>query len=195
MHVRRVCYVGIDLAVKKGRCSGVAIKYGEYCESLCAYSWSELLKLLSKFLSTCTECVVAIDAPLTLPRNGCAFRNVDRKLIARGYRLLPLSFKGMRLLTNKAMELKRILEGFGCVVLETHPRSALLSSRCGSIKELAKVMGLDRCVDAAEQLRVKDVLDAVVSLAVALCRDLNCVEVIEADDGAIALLKELCLNG
>ncbi len=191
MSVNRVCYVGIDLAVRKGRCCGIAIEFDGRCEAFCAYSWSETVSVLAKLLTQCSRCVVAIDAPLTLPSQDRAFREVDRKVIEKGFRLLPLSFRGMKLLAQRAIELRKLLENMGCVVVETHPRSALMSSGCLSVEDLTSSIGI-ACRREACAAYVKDVKDSIVALAVAICVDRGCAEFVEASDGCIALLKKLC---
>ncbi len=77
--------------------------------------------------------VVAIDAPLTLPRGRCCFddsccgtrkiRECDRMLISRGYRVFPPGFSFMKQLTLRGKSLKEKLRGYE--LIEVHPRTSM----------------------------------------------------------------------
>ncbi len=72
----------------------------------------------------CSPRIVAIDAPLSLPTSG-AYRKVDLKLKKMGCPVLPPLFRGMKLLTERAMKLASTLREMGFEVIEVHPRSTL----------------------------------------------------------------------
>ncbi|NPA96507.1 MAG: DUF429 domain-containing protein [Crenarchaeota archaeon] len=184
------CFIGVDLAVREGKCCGIAILKGSVCLAMCSFSWRETVELLTRIVEECSECIVAIDAPLTTSERG--FRDVDKRMISLGYRVLPPSFPGMRVLTSKAIELSKMLRGKGCRVLETHPRSALLSSRCSDAEDIMRRLGL-RCVIRAERSKwLKDVLDSLVALCVAICSEKGCSKSIDGVDGSIEILETLC---
>lgn len=123
--------IGIDLAVR--RPSSLAGLTGEGI-----WLWrSEAKELLeNKLLAD----VVVIDAPLSLPKAG-GFRDFERKLISKGYRLLPINMRYMRELAMLGMELRRKFENSGSIVLETHPSSAIKAlgeSREGLVHTLSR---------------------------------------------------------
>ena len=68
--------------------------------------------------------VVAIDSPLSVPRLGI-MRDVDRRMVKQGYRVLPTLFPSMEVLTRRGMALARMLEKRGIEVIEVHPRSSM----------------------------------------------------------------------
>ncbi len=85
------------------------------------------------FIEDNHPCVVAIDAPLTLPRGRCCFddsccgtrkiRECDRMLISRGYRVFPPGFSFMKQLTLRGKALKEKLCGYE--LIEVHPRTSM----------------------------------------------------------------------
>jgi hypothetical protein len=68
--------------------------------------------------------VVAIDAPLSLPKTGFT-RYVDRQMVKLGYRVLPPLYPAMRLLTKRGIKLSRKLRAREIEVIEVHPRSSM----------------------------------------------------------------------
>ena len=114
--------------------------------------------------------IVAVDSPLSYRP---PFRDFERLMIRKGFRLLPLSLKGMRDLTLMGIELKNKLEAYGTAVLETHPSSAL------------RVVGPPRfsslsCLD-------KDLMDSLVCLLASYSLLKNKVIVFKGADGVLVL--------
>ena len=78
--------------------------------------------------------VIAIDAPLTLPRGRCCFddtccgtrkiRECDRALISMGFRVFPPGFSFMKQLTLRGKAMREKLETQGFKVIEAHPRTS-----------------------------------------------------------------------
>ncbi len=166
---------GIDLAVT--RPSTIAVLSESGCIEVRHLKFNELISELSHAR------LVAVDAPLSLPNEG-AFRDFERALLKRGYRLLPLSLTSMRKLANIGIELKNILENEGVVVLETHPASA------------KRALGLsdDDLVNIMKKLRFckklprnKDEIDALVCLLVALLYVNGKTEEIKGEEGSMVL--------
>ncbi len=186
------CFIGIDLAVRKGKCCAIASLRDSRIAIKCSFSWEETIQCLEKLVNGCDYCIAAIDAPLSLgPSKG--FRDVDRELISKGFRVLPPSFPGMRRLTEKAIELAQWLRALGCTVVETHPRSALRNSGCLNVGAALSRLGLPRVNIAGELSKwSKDLEDALVALCVAICVDRGCVEAVTASDGEIVLLSRIC---
>ncbi len=175
------CCAGIDLSVKKP--SGLAI----ICDNKLAHlelivKDDDILRVLKSFNTR----VVAIDAPLTLPRRGY-MRVVDVEMHRRGFRVLPPLWRGMKPLTLRGIELAKRLESEGMEVIETHPTSALKSSYCASKEELIeKVLGIKvRGVTSDE-------VDAIICAIVALMYSKGRYTSVKAPDGTIILLPRIC---
>jgi len=66
--------------------------------------------------------LVAIDAPLSLPRKGL-MRKTDRDMHKQGYPVFPPLFRTMKKLTIRAMRIAREIEKEGISTLEVHPTS------------------------------------------------------------------------
>jgi deoxyribonuclease V len=106
---------GLDLAGKETNPSGIAIlnKFNFECSEA---------KDDREILETLKDCkLVAIDAPLGFAKKG-HLRECDLELRELA-QTLPPDFKGMKILTERAMELKSKLENQGTVVIETFPRA------------------------------------------------------------------------
>ncbi|AWR97382.1 DUF429 domain-containing protein [Acidianus sulfidivorans JP7] len=150
-------YCGIDLAVK--RKTAVSRIINEKVEF-------EFLSTDEEIIEYCKGSkVVAIDSPLSISKG---FRNVDRKMLKNGYKVLPPSF--MISLVRRAIKLK---ENFNYVI-ETHPTS--------SLKKLN--------INWRTFSNIKDEVDAVICALTAYAHDLGIAEEILADDGAIYLLPK-----
>lgn len=186
-----VTCAGIDLAARAHRPSGVSIIRAENASSMrlvyiaTAYENSEILETLVKHgVDT-----VAVDSPLSLPQGISMYREVDLKMIRLGYRVFPPGWKYMRELTLRAIELSRQLSEKGIKVVETHPLSALKSSRCSSIEELLQRTGLWSTIILQ---RTPHELDALVASIVCAYYCFGRGVLIEAVDGNIVLLPQLC---
>jgi uncharacterized protein len=96
-----------------------------------------------------TPAIVAIDAPLTLPRGRASLeqwgpphlRECDRELQALGIRFFPLTLGPMRQLTARGMALAAALRRLGLAVIEAYPGGA------------QDVLGLPRKSRGEERLR------------------------------------------
>ncbi|MFP3217256.1 DUF429 domain-containing protein [Acidianus sp.] len=126
-----------------------------------------------KFLATDEEIinyckdakVTSIDSPLSLSKG---FREVDKKMIRNGYKVLPPSF--MASLVKRAIKLSSLLPN----VIETHPTS--------SMKNLG--------INWKEYAKKKDEIDAVICAITAYAYDNHIVLKISANDGVIYLLPK-----
>jgi len=93
--------------------------------------------------------IVAIDAPLSLPRGRRSLdvpgpphlRACDRALLARGIRFFPVTLGPMRMLTRRGIDLAARLRSDGYEVIEAYPGGA------------QDVLGLPRKGDGVERLR------------------------------------------
>lgn len=147
--------VGIDLAGLNTRPSGLATLTGRTFKTQLIYSDEQIVD----FCVRGAPDLVAIDAPLSLPKRG-NLRNADMSLIKRGLRVFPPTFAGMLSLTKRGMLLAKKLRARKIKVIEIHPRtSGILIFKTGDrerwIKKLKKVgfrlYGNNSCheVDAA----------------------------------------------
>ena len=111
--------VGIDLAGVENRPTGWALLQGSYVKILTLYSDKEILR---KTLEV-HPLIVAIDAPLTLPRNG-KMRLADREMKKLGCAVLPPLFPGMKKLTLRGVHLASKMRENNLEVIEVHPTSS-----------------------------------------------------------------------
>lgn len=121
--------VGLDLAGSPRRPTGLSKLY---YPSLDVYT--SIVYTDDEILETLIECkprVVAIDAPLGLPRGrsslddrGPHLRLCDIMLRRAGIRFLPVTLGAMRMLTERGMRLKPIIEELGFEVIEVYPGGA-----------------------------------------------------------------------
>jgi len=120
---------GIDLAGVESRPTGLCIMDDLLCSS------TSLLYTDDEILDKTLECapgVVAIDAPLALPRGRKSLtrrskihlRECDRELLRMGIKFFPLTLGPMRYLTERGMRLRAELEKKGLMVIETYPGAA-----------------------------------------------------------------------
>jgi hypothetical protein len=118
--------IGIDLAGVESRPTGLCIMDDTLrCSSCLLYTDNEILDRTLK----CAPGVVAIDAPLALPRgresltkrSNIHLRECDRELLRMRIKFFPLTLGPMRQLTERGMRLRAELEGKGLMVIETYP--------------------------------------------------------------------------
>lgn len=175
--------VGLDLAAKQSRCSGYAVLNvrDKEVEALkCLYTDDEILTEVLKL----GNAVIAIDAPLTpTPK----FRDVDKLMIKRGFKVFPPNFKWMGELSVRGYKLATALVKEGFKVIETHPRSVLKRLGIHTLQELLDLLNVKHSL-SVNTLR-KDLKDALISACVALCYVLNCYEEIGSHDGTIYLIS------
>lgn len=168
-------FAGIDLAGVETRPSGFAV-LDEYLsvETMILRTDAEILREVSRF----NPAVVAVDAPLSLPRGRVSLevrssvhlRDCDRELLRRGIRFFPVTLGPMRSLTERGIRLKKMLSSSGFRVIEVYPGGAQdilrIPRKSRGVdrlrKELArlKIRGLEKVVTHHE-------LDAVTAALVA----------------------------
>ncbi len=141
-----VAIVGLDLAGVEIRPTGFCLLRGLIAESSLAYADCEILERVKRAMPA----VVAIDAPLSLPRGrrtiedraGEHFRESDRELQRRGIKFFPITLGPMRSLTTRGISLKKALESYGLRVIEVYPGGA------------QDVLGIPRKQSGLDKLRV-----------------------------------------
>ncbi len=177
---------GVDLAAKSSNPTGVAVldvRERRFLAIGHVYTDDEVLDVVASTDSS----IVVIDAPLSFPPRGAAFRKVELEAIRRGARLLPLTMPAMRMLVERAIELAARLRQLGVSVYETHPWSALRLSGCSLrvLLERLRVTNIEKRLSKHER-------DAIIAALVGLCVLEDCAERFEADGGALFLLKKIC---
>ena len=120
--------VGLDLAGVETRPTGLCILKGMKAETSLVYRNEEILERIEES----NPAVVAIDAPLSLPagrtsieqRTNVHLRECDKELLRRGIKFFPVTLGPMRKLTNRGINLRRILENKHFTVIEVYPGGA-----------------------------------------------------------------------
>jgi len=137
--------------------------------------------------------IVAIDAPLTLPRGDRAgsMRECDRALRRMGLRPLPLTLRSMRLLTMRGIRLRERLEDLGFKVIEVFPTGAqkilgISTKRVERLREDLRRLGLKNLPMDVDG----DILDAATCALIGILHLKGlCVEVGDPEEGVIVMPK------
>lgn len=111
--------IGLDLAGLSKNPSGIASLNGKTVQANLVYSNSEIMDTIEKHKLS----LIAIDAPLNFPKKGFT-RAADRQMTKHGYRVLPPNFIHMKELTQRAVELNRLITQKGYRTIEVHPTSS-----------------------------------------------------------------------
>jgi len=110
--------IGIDLAGVPKNPTGWASWKNKMISTCHLYENKEILKHLTKIKPV----LVAIDAPLSLPKEG-AMRKSDREMYRRGYPVFPPRFPAMEKLTLRAMKITQQIKRGELHIIEVHPTS------------------------------------------------------------------------
>jgi predicted nuclease with RNAse H fold len=111
--------IGIDLAGMSKNPTGWALLEGKTMKTSLIYTDKEILEIITRNQPS----LIAIDAPLSLPRKEEHFRKADREMIKRGYRVFPPTLPAMKTLTLRAVKLNRLIEENAYKTIEVHPTS------------------------------------------------------------------------
>ena len=112
--------VGIDLAASPKRPTGICVLEDLRARPLSVFSDEEIVELVAE----AKPVLVAIDAPLTLPKPGKSLRACDLDLMRRGLKPLPPLMGPMRGLTARALRLKERISSLNIEVIEVFPKGA-----------------------------------------------------------------------
>jgi len=128
--------LGIDLAAKGKNPSGICILNKDGFKFDTIYSNKEIYELVSAE----SPSLIVIDAPLFLPKGRCClekdcecavgghFRKAERDIRQYG-NVLPLTFRGMKMLTFRGVELAdKLKKKYN--VIESHPRTSQKILEC-----------------------------------------------------------------
>lgn len=119
---------GVDLAGVPHRPTGWCTLKGLKARTELLYSDEQILSRIRVDMPD----LVAVDAPLTLPpgrksmeeRTGSHFRPCDEELRRRKIPFFPITLGPMRVLTERGIRLRKILEKEGFRVVEIYPGGA-----------------------------------------------------------------------
>jgi predicted nuclease with RNAse H fold len=153
--------VGIDLAGVESRPTGLCIMDGNLHADTCLLYTDR--EIIGKTLESRPD-VVAIDAPLALPRgreslekrSTIHLRQCDKELLRMRIRFFPLTLGPMRQLTERGMRLRAHLAEKGLVVIETYPGAAQ-----DILNIPRKGKGLDRLAEGLRSAGVKGIDDTM----------------------------------
>ncbi len=135
------CVVGIDLAGKEENPTGFCVLRATGAKTKKLFTDEEILSEVKKV----SPKVVAIDAPLWLPKPGIAWRIGEILLMQRGFRPLSLLLPSMRLLALRAKNLAHEIRKMGIEVIEVFANAS------------EKIFGLKK-----EKGKSKDEYDALI---------------------------------
>ncbi|MDD5095601.1 MAG: DUF429 domain-containing protein [Dehalococcoidia bacterium] len=168
--------VGIDLAGVERRPTGMCIMDENLCADVSLlYTDDEILRHTIESKPD----VVAIDAPLALPhgrkslteRTTPHLRECDRELLRMGIKVFPLTLGPMRLLTERGMRLKVLLEEKGLTVIETYPGGSQdilgIPRKKKGLEKLTEGLSLSG-IEGLGSSRTGDELDAVTCALVGI---------------------------
>lgn len=187
--------IGIDLAGTENRKTGWALLHGCKVKILTFYSDDEILRktLESKPL------LVAIDAPLTLPKSG-KMRLADREMKKLGYSVLPPLFPGMKELTLRGMRLASKMRENGIRVIEVHPTSSRKALRLPVVKDVEEIrftlikLGIKGDIEK-DKITIHE-LDAVMAaLTAKLHLDGKTIKVGNEKEGYIIIPRPVIMKG
>ncbi|MEM3463460.1 MAG: DUF429 domain-containing protein [Candidatus Bathyarchaeia archaeon] len=182
---------GIDLAGKEENPTGFAIWKQGTVETCLIYTDKEIL---DKILHV-KPVIVAIDAPLKLPKKG-ALRKADKELIQKGYRVFPPGLSAMKALTLRAERLNKLIMEKGLKTIEVHPTStrkalSIPTKDWNIIQEIFKRIGLKGSIKM--RTLTSHELDAVTAALTAYLHIQGQTETVgDQDDGFIVIPKKRC---
>lgn len=152
---------GIDLAGVETRPTGFCLMNDDLeAEACLLYTDNEIVTETVKS----NPDVVAIDAPLALPRGRASLaqrsnihlRECDRELLRLKIRFFPLTLGPMRQLTERGIRLKAELEKKGLTVIETYPGAAQ-----DILQIPRKGRGLDQLEKGLRSVGIKGLFDGM----------------------------------
>ncbi len=188
--------LGIDLAGKQENPSGLAILEGNKLKLSTIYTDNELYDLIDELKPS----VIVIDAPLSLPKGRCClekdckcavgghFRQAERDIRQYGP-VLPLTFRGMNMLTMRGIQLSTKLKK-EYNVLESHPHT---SSKILKFKD--PFSGLNQFFTISSKSTEHELDAGILTLVGLLYLRDCCVELGDPDEGLIVLPSDKkCLD-
>ncbi|MEM2522805.1 MAG: DUF429 domain-containing protein [Candidatus Bathyarchaeia archaeon] len=190
LKLRGKIIIGIDLAGKEEKPTGLAVLEHKKVETCLVYTNKEILNKLRNAKPS----IVAIDAPLKLPKKGF-LRKADSELIKKGYRVFPPGLPAMKTLTMRAIRLNRLITKSGVKTIEVHPTSTrkalnMPTKDWENIQEIFKKLGLSGTVE--KRMLTPHELDAITAAFTAYLHLQGLTETVGSnDEGFIVVPKKL----
>lgn len=180
--------IGIDLAGKEKNPTGFAVLKRNKVETCLVYTDEEILKAVSKSKPS----IVAIDAPLKLPKKGL-LRKGDLELVKKGYRVFPPGLPAMKTLTLRAIRLNKLITEGGVKTVEVHPTSTrkalhMPTKNWEEIQEIFRKMGLGGSVE--ERALTSHELDAITAAFTAYLHLQGLTEVVGDDEEGLIIVPK-----
>lgn len=153
---------GLDLAATPLNPTGWAILKGKVIAACHLFSDKEILSKIIK----CKPTLIAVDAPLSLPKNKKFTRKADREMQKRGYPVFPPRFRTMERLTVRAIKLTQRVRSEGFDVIEVHPASTrkalkMPTKEWSKIQEIFVSMGFEE--DIKTRVLTSHEIDAITA--------------------------------
>ncbi len=187
--------VGIDLAGTESKETGWALLQDFKVEILTFHSDDEILR---KTLES-NPLLVAIDAPLTMPKDG-KMRLADKEMKRLGYSVLPPLFPGMKNLTLRGIRLASKMRENGIRVIEVHPTSSRKALGLPVMKDVEQIrralikLGLKGDI-GKDKITIHE-LDAVIAaLTAKLHLDGKTIKVGNEKEGYIIIPRPVNIEG
>ena len=153
--------IGIDLSASERKPTGWAIIQKRKVKATQLYMDEEIIQKTLK----ADPSIVAIDAPLTFPKQGI-LREADRQMYRLRYPVFPPLFKTMQKLTERGAKLAEILRLKGLEVIEVHPASSRKALSMPT-KEWRKIQAVFRHIglrgEHEKRVLTKHEIDAVTA--------------------------------
>jgi hypothetical protein len=183
------CTIGIDLAGLSKNPTGLALLKGNAVKTSLVYTDSEILENITRNVPS----LIAIDAPLSLPKRGEVFRKADREMIKKGYRVFPPNLPAMKKLALRAIRLNRLIEENAYKTIEVHPTSTRKALQMPlkdweTIQEILKTLGLKGELETRPL--VTHEIDAVTAALTATLHLKNQTELIGDEENGIIVPKK-----
>jgi len=179
--------IGVDLAGSERRPTGLALIDDKVISCITLHTDNELMDYC---LSRSPD-LVAIDAPLTLPKRGI-MRDVDRLMYKLGLKVLPPLFPGMAQLTLRGVKLSKELRVKGIKVIEVHPRSTM--RRLGIISRIKFLTELkDRGYLVLNNIRNVHEVDAIIAAYTGILHLNGLTERVKGEEGEIVIPIEVSI--
>jgi hypothetical protein len=113
--------IGIDLAALEENPTGFVVMHELRARTKVLYNTDEILEEIFRE----NPDITAIDAPLSFPEDMKGFRGCDKRLIKLGYKVFPPTFRHMKRLTQRGIEITSTLKRGGFNVIEIHPKTSM----------------------------------------------------------------------
>lgn len=183
LKLKPITIMGIDLAANPKNPTGIASLKNKKIKTSIAFTDKDIMQKIDQ----CKPNLIAIDAPLSLPKEGI-YRKADREMIKKGYRVFPPVFPSMKTLTLRAIALVNILAKKGYKIIEVHPTSTRKAlemplKEWREIEQIFATIGLKRENDKVNLTHHE--IDAITAVLTAYLYLENQTELIGDEEGYI----------